>query len=78
MSCPEVRGKLADELAVDTAVIKGVPNLPEYEQHHNSQQRLMYVRLPGNPVIEGDMLDIDYWPDCLDKCSGNIFSPNYR
>jgi hypothetical protein len=78
VSCPEVRGKLADELAVVTAVIKGVPNLPEYEQHHNSQQRLMYVRLPGNPVIEGDMLDIDYWPDCLDKCSGNIFSPNYR
>lgn len=89
VSCPDVRGKLEEELAVVTTVIEG-DNLNNQENNeHDNLERRMYVRQPGIAVIEGDMLDIDYQPtttnnaaafsrqitDELSSCSMNVTGP---
>jgi hypothetical protein len=59
VSSPKVRGKLQDELAVLKTVIDG--DILS-EQHSSSEQHQMYSRHPGDPVIDGDLLDIDFKP----------------
>ncbi len=68
LSCPEVRGKLEDELAIVTAAIEGdlLHNQVEYDEHGAPKSvQQMYVRQRGDPVIGGDMFDIDYQPETL-------------
>ena len=57
VSSPKVRGKLQDELAVLKTVIDG--DILS-EQHSSSEQHQMYTRHPGDPVIDGDLRDIDF------------------
>ncbi|KAI2505580.1 hypothetical protein MHU86_8822 [Fragilaria crotonensis] len=72
LSCPEVRSKLEDELAIVTAAIEG--DLLHYHvengEHGASESvQRMYVRQPGNPVIGGDMFDIDYQPETMSEAA---------
>ncbi len=73
LSCPEVRGKLEDELAIVIAAIEGdlLHNHVEYDEQHGAPKSVqrMYVRQPGDPVIEGDMFDIDYQPETLSEAA---------
>ena len=61
VSCPEVRGKLQDELAVLTAVV-GEDILADDQHGSSSERNRIYVRNPDDPMIDGDMLDIDFKP----------------
>jgi hypothetical protein len=61
VSCPEVRGRLEEELNTVTAVIQG--NI--CGQQGGTTKGQMYVRLPGQPAISNDALDIDFRPQTI-------------
>jgi hypothetical protein len=61
VSSPEVRDRLQEELNVVTALVQAEGG-DENGQHQSSSKDQMYVRLPGQPVIQDDMLDIDFNP----------------
>ena len=58
---PEVRGELADELHALNSLVQDVIDADDNLEHQqpNSRQK-MYVRHPGEVMIENDVFDIDY------------------
>lgn len=71
VSCPQVRSKLQEELSVLTAAVHG-DDMRDEENRSSSEEQRMYVREPGAPAIDGDMLDIDFTPESAS--AANMFS----
>lgn len=66
MADPRVRGELADELELLNSLVQDANDADIEDEHHATQtggaRQRMYVRRPGQVMIEIDHLDIDFQP----------------